>query len=184
MTFEQPPSLPLCQWALARTQEGLVCERIPYLILPVRQLSRELFGSRRSASSEPSSMTPGPSRIEPSGEAQIRRSDMSEPSGKPLRQSPIETIYASCWAHHWAYVELSTEAPRASGRTNRHARLDPNHPLKRCKRAVGHTAETTHICRQTYTEPSAVAIPPREPSGQLPSVQASRRAIPISNRTP
>ena len=25
-----------------------MCERIPYLILPVRQLSREPFGSRRS----------------------------------------------------------------------------------------------------------------------------------------
>ena len=72
-----------------------MCERIPYLILPVRQLSREPFGSRRctenirrsadmlkryeraigqaagpvsirtirrSAASEPSGSTPGPSR--------------------------------------------------------------------------------------------------------------------------
>ena len=32
-----------------------MCERIPYLILPVRQLSREPFGSRRSVrrSAEP-----------------------------------------------------------------------------------------------------------------------------------
>jgi len=36
-----------------------VCERIPYLILPVRQLSRELWGKR-----------PGPFRSELSAEAQ------------------------------------------------------------------------------------------------------------------
>jgi len=81
-----------------------VCERIPYLILPVRQLSREPFGSRRSAASEPSGMTPGPSRIEPSAEAQIRRSAASELSGKtpgPSRSEP------------------SAEAPRASRRAHR-----------------------------------------------------------------
>ena len=31
-----------------------MCERIPYLILPVRRLSREPFGIHRSAGSEPS----------------------------------------------------------------------------------------------------------------------------------
>jgi len=54
-----------------------VCERIPYLILPVRQLSRELFGSHRSAASKPSGKTLGPCRIEPSTES--RRWLMLEP---------------------------------------------------------------------------------------------------------
>jgi len=125
-----------------------VCERIPYLILPVRQLSRKPFGSRQSATSEPSSMTPGPSRIEPSAQAQICRSDTSEPSGKPPNASRIETIYPSRRARRRACVKPTAEALRASRRARRRARLDPNHPQKCRERAVGHTAETTHICHQ------------------------------------
>jgi len=79
-----------------------VCERIPYLILPVRQLSREAFGIRQSAASEPSGKPPDPPRTtrrsdmsEPSGKMPgpprtTRRSDMSEPSGK--MRGPSRTI--------------------------------------------------------------------------------------------
>jgi len=103
-----------------------VCERIPYLILPVKQ-----------SSSEPSLQTglpgqpPGPSRIEPSAKAQISQSDTSEPSGKPPGPSRIETIYASRRARRRGCVEPSAEAPRASRRASHRARRDPNHPLKR-----------------------------------------------------
>ena len=80
-----------------------MCEHIPFLILPVRQLSSEPSGKppgpasnhppkrheravgqdagpvsirtiRRSATSEPSGNTPGPSRSEPSAEAIHERS--------------------------------------------------------------------------------------------------------------
>jgi len=107
-----------------------VCERIPYLILPVRQLSREPFGIRRSAASEPPGKTPSSSQSnhppkrhtsEPSGKPPgpprtTRRSDTSEPSGK--MPGPSQS-------------ERSAEAPRASRRAIRRARLDPNHPPKR-----------------------------------------------------
>ena len=55
-----------------------MCEHIPYLILPVRQLSSEPFGSRRSVrrsaepkryTSEPLGKMPGPSQFERSAEA-------------------------------------------------------------------------------------------------------------------
>ena len=113
-----------------------MCERIPFLILPVRQLSRELFGMhrmrrmirrtgqmrvshrvrilarldrtiRRSATSEPSGKTPGPLRT-------IHRSATSEPSGKTPGQSRIESSAkaprASHWARHRARLKPSAEA--------------------------------------------------------------------------
>jgi hypothetical protein len=100
-----------------------VCERIPYLILLVRQLSRGPFGSRQSvrppteaiyasrrgvaehASNDPPNRTetsgplgkpPGPSRTEPSAEA-IRA------SRRASRRSPprTEATSASRRASHW-----------------------------------------------------------------------------------
>ena len=108
-----------------------MCERIPYLILPVRQLSREPFGTRRCAASELSGMTRGPSRIKPSAEAQIRRSDTTVPLGKPLGPSQMETIYASRRVRRRANVEPSAEAPQASRRARRWARLESNNAPKR-----------------------------------------------------
>jgi len=86
---------------------------------------------RRSAASERSGMTPGPSRIESSAEAETHRSDTSEPLGKPPGLYRIETIYASHRARRRASVEPSAEAPRASHRARLRARLDPNYPPKR-----------------------------------------------------
>jgi len=134
--------------APAPTQKGLVCEHISYLILPVRQLLREPFDSRRSATSEPSEITPGPSQIEPSAEVQIRQSDTSEPSGKPPGPSRIETIYASRRARRRAGIEPSTEALEASCQARRRVRLDPNHPPKCHEQAVRHTTEMTNISCQ------------------------------------
>ena len=53
-----------------------MCERIPYLILPVRQLLGEPFGCRGSDTSEPSDKQAGLS-------LPICGSDTSELSGKP-----------------------------------------------------------------------------------------------------
>ena len=86
-----------------------MCERIPFLILPVKQLS-----------SEPSGKTPGPSRI-----------------------------------------ASSTEAPRASRRARRRARLESNPPPKRRERAVGQDAGpvSNRILRRSAAS---------EPSGKTP----------------
>ena len=80
--------------APACTQEGLVCECIPYLILPVRQSSREPFGRRQSVRrlTEPD------------------RYNTSKPPGKPPGPSRAETIYASRLARRRACVAPSTEA--------------------------------------------------------------------------
>jgi len=103
-----------------------VRERIPYLILPVKQSLSE-----PSLQTGPPGQPPGPSRIEPSAKAQISRSDMSKPLGKPPGPSRIETIYTSRLARRQECIEPSTEAPRASRRARRRTRLDPNHPPKR-----------------------------------------------------
>jgi len=64
--------------APARTQEGLVCECIPYLILPVRQLSSEPFGRHRT----------GPILyVRAAGQAAgpvLNRNDIRKPSGTPM----------------------------------------------------------------------------------------------------
>ena len=112
-----------------------------------------------SAEAPRASTTPGPSRIEPSAEAQIRRSDTSEPSGKPPGPSRIETIYASRRACRRVCVEPSAEAPRASRRARRQACLDPNHPPKRRERAVGQHAGPVSIqtIRRSATRASRLA---------------------------
>ena len=124
-------------------------ERIPYLILPVTQLLREPFGIRRSAASEPSGKTPGPSRsdhcaeaprasrrarrrarlIEPPAEATHERA-VGQASG-PRLEPPAEATRASRRARCRAHLEPSAEAPRASRRAIRRARRDLNHPPKR-----------------------------------------------------
>jgi len=95
-------------------------------------------------------MTLGPSRIEPSAEAQICRSDTSEPSGKPPGPSPIETIYTSRRARRQACVEPSAEAPRASRRASCRARLESNHPPK-CRSAEA-TRASHRASRQARVE--------------------------------
>jgi len=148
-----------------------VCERIPFLILPVKQLSRE-----------PSGKTPGPSRIASSAEAPrasrrarrrarleshpppkrreravgqdagpvsnriLRRSAASEPSGKTPGPSRIES---------------SAEAPRASRRARRRARLESNPPPKRRERAVGQDAgpASNHPPKRYTSDPSSKPLP-------------------------
>jgi len=134
-----------------------VRECIPYLILPVRQLSSEPSPriTRRSAVREPSGNTPSPSRTirrsaersvrqyagpprsKPFTEASrtIRRSDTSEPSGKPpgLRRTICRSDNASHQARRWACVEPHTP-PREPQRTPRRPPSDPsNKPLPRSR---------------------------------------------------
>jgi len=139
-----------------------VCERIPYLILPVRQLSRKPFGIRQSAASEPSGKTPGLShrttrrsdtrasrrasrRLPP---RTTRRSDTSEPSGK--MPGPPRTIRRS-----------ATSEP--SGNTPGPSRSEPS-------------AEAIH----ERSVEQAVAAEPRA----IRRSSHSQRALLISNRTP
>ena len=111
---------------------GLVCERIPYLILPVRQLSREPFGSRRSATSEPPGKPPGPSR----------------PNHPPKRRERAVGQYAGPVS-----FQRSAEAPRASRRASRRARLEPNHTPKQYERAAGPVSSRSDIRRPSGTPP-------------------------------
>jgi len=101
-----------------------VCERIPYLILLMRQLSREPFGIRRSAGSEPPGKTPGSSQSN-----HPPKRYMSEPSGKS--PGPPHTIRRS--------------DTRASRRARCRTRHNPNYPPKRHERAVGQYAGPVSI---------------------------------------
>jgi len=154
-----------------------VCERIPYLILPVRQLSREPFGIRRSAASKPSGKTPGPSRSDHCAEAprasrrERRRARLIEPPAEvtheravgqaagPRLEPPTEARRASRRARCRARLEPSAEVPRASRRAIRRARLDPHHLPKR------------------YTsDPSSKPLPrSRVPSGAQAAASGRRR---------
>jgi len=174
--------------APARTQEGLVCERFPFLILPVRQLSREPF--RKHRCERAAGQDTGPVSTEPS--AEVPR--------------------ASRRARRRARLEPSAEAPRASCRARRRARLESNPLLKRRERAVGQDAgpASNHPPKRYTSEPSgkppcpsrtvcasARAATHTKPSTERSVEQAvaaeprttrqssrSRRAPPIPNRTP
>ena len=121
---------------------------------------------RRSAASEPSGKMPGPSRTvrrsdtsepPPGPSRTIRRGAASEPSGKTPGPS---RSYHPPKRHERAVgqdagpvsIEPTTEAPRASRRASRWARLEP----KRNTQAAGQ--------------------PPRKPSGKLPSTRAGGRS--------
>jgi len=139
-----------------------VCERIPYLILPVMQLSREPLGRRRSVrrSAEPDRYEQAAGQYAgPVSNRTIRRSDTSEPPGRPpgpSRSEPsAEAIYASRLASRRACVEPSAEA--------RHVR------------AAAHTAPSTE---RSVRQP--VAAEPRT----IQRSSRSQRAPQIPNRTP
>jgi len=150
-----------------------VCERIPYLILPVRQLSCEPFGKHRirrtirrtgpmrascraryrahlerticqSAVSKPSGKTPGPPRT-------IRRSATSEPLGETPDLSRIAS---------------SAEAPRASRQARRRARLEPSAEAIH-KRAVWQAAGPISKHALPREPPRTARRPPSDPSSKL-----------------
>ena len=121
-----------------------MCEHIPYLILPVRQLSREPFGIRRSAASEPSGKMPGPSRFDhcvevPRASRRARwRNHLIEPSAEAIHEQAIgqdagpvsiRTIRQSATSEPSGKMQgpsqsgRSTEAPRSSHRARRRAHL-------------------------------------------------------------
>jgi len=115
--------------ASAHTQKGLECERIPYLNLPVMQLSRELFGSRRSDTRERYERAVG----HYAGPVSIRticRRDTRE------RYEPAVGQYAG----PVLICTIRQSDTRASHRASRRARLDSNPTPRRHERAVGHTA--------------------------------------------
>jgi len=122
-----------------------VCERIPYLILPMRQLLREPFGIRRSATSEPSGKTPGPSRSDHCAKAlgssrrARRRARLIEP--------PAEVTHE-----------------RAVGQATGPA---SNHPPKRHERAVGQDAgPASNHPPKRYTSKLSGKIPGPSQSGR------------------
>ena len=109
-----------------------MCERIPYLILPVRQLLRELFGSHRSGRR---------SAEAPRASCQARRRahlELNPPPkrreravGQDARADSIRTIRRSAVSEPWVKTpgltrsEPSVEVPQASRQARRWARLDP-----------------------------------------------------------
>ena len=112
-----------------------MCECIPYLILPVRQLSCELFGIRQSVTSEPSGKTPGLSQSDHCTEA-------------PL---------VSCRARRRAHLNrtICLSDTRASHRASCRARLElPGEATH--ERAVGQDAGPTsnHPPKRYTSEPS------------------------------
>ena len=163
-------------------------ERIPFLILPVRQLSREPFGKHRWE--------------------RAAGQDTGPVSTKPSAEAPR----ASCWARRWAHLEPSAEAPRASHWARCRARLESNPPPNRRERAVGQDAgpASNYPLKRYTNEPSgkppgpsrtayaaARAAAHTKPSTERSVEQAvaaeprtisrssrSRRAPPIPNRTP
>ena len=141
-------------------------ERIPYLILPVRQLPREPFGIRRSAANEPSGKTSGPSRSDHCAEAPRasrrarRRAHLIEPSAKAIHEPSAEAIHERAVGQDAGPVSIRTirrsatsepsgrmpdpsqsgrsaEAPRVSCRARHRARLIEPPAEATHERAVG-----------------------------------------------
>jgi len=162
-----------------------VCERIPYLILPVRQLSREPFGIRRSAASEPSGKMPGPSRSDHCAEA-LRASHRARRRARLNRTTRRSDIRASCRASRRARLEPSAEAihERAVGQ-------DAGPVSIRTIRRSTMSELSGNTPGPSQSEPSAEAIHERsveqavaaEPRAMRHSSR-SQRAPQISNRTP
>jgi len=98
--------------APARTQEGLVFERISYLILPVRQLSSEPFGRHRT----------GPIRyVRAAGQAAgpiSNRNDIRKPSGTPtgMRRTMRRIDDISKWRVRRQLIGKETEGYVRSSR--------------------------------------------------------------------
>jgi len=118
-----------------------VCERIPYLILPVRQLSREPFGIRRS---------------DTRASRRARCRARLNPNDPPKRHERAVGQYAGPVS-----TEPSAEAPRASRRARRRARLESNPPPKRRERAVGQDAgpASNHPPKRYTSDPSSKPLP-------------------------
>ena len=110
----------------------------------------------RSAASEPSGSTPGPSR----------------PNHPPKRRERAVGQYAGPVS-----FQRSAEAPRASRRASRRARLEPNHTPKQYERAAGPVSSRSDIRRPSGTppgmsQPTTVAT---RCASALPSARASGR---------
>jgi len=103
--------------ASAHTQEGLECERIPYLILPVTQLSREPFGSRRSDTRKRYERAVG-QYAGPVSIRTIRRSDTRERYERAVVHTagPASNHPPSCRAHRAVHRAIR-RASRCHGAT-------------------------------------------------------------------
>jgi len=101
---------------------------------------------------EPGRQASSRANLEPSAEAQIRRSDTSEPLGKPPVPSRTETIYASRRACCRACVEPSAEAQiRRSDTSEPSGKLPGPSPTE--------TIYTSRLARRrTCVKPSTVVI--------------------------
>jgi len=108
-----------------------VCERIPYLILPVTQLSREPFGSRQSDMRKPSGSRRACVEQPPTiCRASRRRGITNEPSAEVLRASRRAIRRACLDPNPYA------EATLASCRARRQARLEPKRAAPSTERSV------------------------------------------------
>jgi len=147
-----------------------VCECIPFLILPVRKLSRELFRKHRCE--------------RPTGQ------DTWPVSTEPFAQVP----QASRRARHRVRLEPSTEAQRASRRARRWARLESN-PTPKCReRAIGQDAgpPSNHPPKRYTSEPSgklpgpsrtACAAAGAATHTKLSTKRSVKQAVAVESRT-
>ena len=136
-----------------------MCERIPYLILPVRQLSREPFGIRRS-DTRASRRARCRARLNPNDPPKHHERAVGQYAG------PVST-------------EPSAEVPRASRRARRRARLESHPPPKRCERAVGQDARPVSnriLRRSAASEPSGKTPGPSRIESSAEAPRVSRRA--------
>jgi len=155
-----------------------VCERIPYLILPVRQLSREPFGSHRSGrrsaeAPRASSRARRRARLDPNHPPKRRERAVGPDAGPVSIRSSAEASRASRRARRQPVsIRSSAEAPRVSRRARRRTRLDPTVTPKRYAQAVRQPPDMrrTEPLRQSVT-----GNPLRKPLGELPSARAGGR---------
>jgi len=147
-----------------------VCEHIPYLILPVRQLSREPFGIRRSAASEPSSKTPGPSRSDHCAEAPRasrrarRRARLIEPSAEAIHERAVGQDAGPVSIRMIRRSATSKPADKTLGSSHRTTHRSDTRASRRAshRARLKPPAEATRASRQAgcwaRLEPSAEAI--------------------------
>ena len=130
-------------------------ERIPFLILPVRQLSREPFEIHRSAASEPSGKMPGPSRSDhcaeapPASRRARRRARLIEPPAEATHERAVAQVAGP-------RLEPPAEATRASRRARCRARLEPSAEAiyERAVRQDAGPVSIRTIHRSATSEPS------------------------------
>ena len=131
-----------------------MCERIPYLILPMRQLSREPFGKlqmRRTIRRSTPMRASRQARHRACLDRTIRRSAESEPSGKtpgPSRTIRRSDTRASCLASRWTRLEACT-AVRAAAHTTPSTERSVKQAAATELRAIRHSS----CCRRYRTEP-------------------------------